>query len=443
MIRDPQRRPLLFLARVADKDFCDVHARHLRAALRDQPRVVSFAAADIEPLQSIHRRQHRHERRRVQVVAIGVVARARELRPSLGIAVPTISDREVIHGVMPTRCNCYPPLIHANADPIFGRKKAQETLHLRLRPHRAYRRAGDFFAASRRLAPLWGHPMQKFPRIPVIDGATVVLSIIGFPGLNRVVSTRFAPNASRMTTLLATPRASTRPCLFRPAAPLLLGLAGLLAGGCFSTGARGPRKTERSSSVVAYLYPDQANPLPPTSIPVLRLPLRVGIAFVPTGTGKHSYYSDTGVSEQQKSLLLERVAAEFRGRDYIQSIELVPSTYLRAGGGFDNLNQVRSLLGVDVIALVAYDQVQFTNTNFLSLSYWTIVGAYIFQGNKNDTQTMMEAAVYDIPSRHLLFRAPGAEPRRGRRCCRLCPTTSPRRQRRRFRRCDDRTRSPT
>jgi rhombotail lipoprotein len=209
-----------------------------------------------------------------------------------------------------------------------------------------------------------------------------------------------------MTTLITAPRASTRFRLFRPAALLLVGLGALVAGGCYTAG--GPRKTERSSSVVAYLYPDQANPLPPTSIPVLRLPLRVGIAFVPTGTGKHAYYADTGVSEQQKSLLLERVAAEFRGRDYIQSIELVPSTYLRAGGGFDNLNQVRSLLGVDVIALVAYDQVQFTNTNFLSLSYWTIVGAYIFQGNKNDTQTMMEAAVYDIPSRHLLFRAPGA-----------------------------------
>jgi rhombotail lipoprotein len=209
-----------------------------------------------------------------------------------------------------------------------------------------------------------------------------------------------------MTTLIIAPRASTRLHAFRPAALLLIGLAALLTGGCFSMG--GPRKAERSSSVVAYLYPDQANPLPPTSIPVLRLPLRVGIAFVPTGAGKQGYRVDSGVSERQKSLLLERVAAEFKGRDYIQSIEIVPSTYLRAGGGFDNLNQVRSLLGVDVIALVAYDQVQFTNESIYSLAYWTIVGAYIFQGNRNDTQTLMEAAVYDISSRHLLFRAPGA-----------------------------------
>jgi rhombotail lipoprotein len=109
----------------------------------------------------------------------------------------------------------------------------------------------------------------------------------------------------------------------------------------------------------------------------------------------------------QKTALMERVAAEFKGRDYIQSIEIIPTSYLRPAGGFANLNQVRSLLGVDVIALVAYDQVQFTNENILSLAYWTIVGAYIFHGNKNDTDTLMEAAVYDIASRHLLFRAPG------------------------------------
>ena len=195
---------------------------------------------------------------------------------------------------------------------------------------------------------------------------------------------------------------------FRPAALLLIGLVALLTAGCVWPG--NIRKAGRHSSVVAYLYPDQLNPLPPTSIPVLRLPLRVGIAFVPSGTGNETShaYADSGISEQQKSALLERVAAEFKNRDYIQSIEFVPSTYLRAGGGFANLNQLRALLGVDVIALVAYDQVQFTNNNILSLSYWTIVGAYLFHGNQNDTQTMMEAAIYDIESRHLLFRAPGA-----------------------------------
>ena len=187
----------------------------------------------------------------------------------------------------------------------------------------------------------------------------------------------------------------------------LFGVALLLGGGCYSMWGGGSRKTERSSSVVNYLYPGENNPLPPNDVPVLRLPLRVGIAFVPSGNTRN-YYQDSAIGETQKNALMERVAAEFKGRDYIQSIEIVPSSYLRAAGGFANLNQVRSLLGVDVIALVAYDQVQFTNENILALSYWTIVGAYIFHGNKNDTDTLMEAAVYDIESRHLLFRAPGA-----------------------------------
>jgi rhombotail lipoprotein len=175
---------------------------------------------------------------------------------------------------------------------------------------------------------------------------------------------------------------------------------GLLLGGCAMFGLW--HKTSRSSSVVGYLYPNQNNPLPPTSIPVLRLPLRVGIAFVPASNNE-----EQGISEMQKAVLMQRVADEFKGRDYIQSIEIIPATYLRPAGGFDNLDQVKNLLNVDVVALVAYDQVQFTKENLLSLSYWTIVGAYIFEGNKNDTQTLVEAAVYDIASRHLLFRAPG------------------------------------
>jgi rhombotail lipoprotein len=176
-----------------------------------------------------------------------------------------------------------------------------------------------------------------------------------------------------------------------------------------------PRKAEKSSSVVAFLYPNQANYLPPTSIPVLHVPLHVGVAFVPSEALQGRGYYGTGgeLSEMKKAELLERVAAQFRTRNFIADIQTVPSAYLRPGGGFENLDQVRGLLGVDVIVLVAYDQIQFTDQNYLSLSYWTIVGAYVFRGERNDTQTLMEAAVYDIPSRHLLFRAPGTSEVRG------------------------------
>lgn len=50
---------------------------------------------------------------------------------------------------------------------------------------------------------------------------------------------------------------------------------------------------------------------------------------------------------------------------------------------------------------------QFTDEGQLSLSYWTIVGAYVVRGETNETKTIMDAAVNDIPSRRLLFRAPG------------------------------------
>ncbi|MBI5688665.1 MAG: rhombotarget lipoprotein [Verrucomicrobia bacterium] len=184
------------------------------------------------------------------------------------------------------------------------------------------------------------------------------------------------------------------------------GLALSLAG-CATWGP-GSRKSEKSSSVVDFLYPKQAEPLITPGVPVLRLPLRVGIAFVPPPAGGRGGYGGVEFSEAQKSDLLNRVAAEFRANEFIQSIDVIPTTYLRPGGGFENLDQVRALLGLDVVVLLAFDQVQFTDQNKLSLAYWTIVGAYLFRGNKNDTHTLLEAVVYDIASRKLLFRAPGA-----------------------------------
>jgi rhombotail lipoprotein len=134
------------------------------------------------------------------------------------------------------------------------------------------------------------------------------------------------------------------------------------------------------------------------------LPLNVGVAFVPeskSGLGKSS------LSEQQKMELMDRVSAEFKKLLFVKSIELIPTAYLTPNGGFANLDQIKTMYGVDVIALLSYDQVQHTDEGLLSLSYWTIVGAYIVKGEKNDTSTMIDAAIYDIASRKMLFRAPG------------------------------------
>jgi len=164
-----------------------------------------------------------------------------------------------------------------------------------------------------------------------------------------------------------------------------------------------------ANSVVQFLYPGQDMPYITPQIPTLRLPLRVGIAFVPPPAGPGRYVNSVNsvIAESQKSELLHGIADQFKTLPFVQSIDIVPATYLRPGGGFQNLDQLRALMGIDVICLVAFDQSQNTSDTAWSFAYWTIIGAYVVPAQKNDTHTLMEAVVYDITSRSLLFRAPG------------------------------------
>jgi rhombotail lipoprotein len=164
------------------------------------------------------------------------------------------------------------------------------------------------------------------------------------------------------------------------------------------------RTTRHASSVVEFLYPGKERVVIQPSIPHLKIPLNVGIAFVPSSRYRYARHD---LDPALRRSLMERISSQFRAYEFIKHIELIPTQYLRPGGGFTNLDQVKSMYGVDIIALLSYDQVQYTDENFLSVTYWTIVGAYIFPGEKNDTSTLMDAAVYDINSRKLLFRAPG------------------------------------
>lgn len=164
------------------------------------------------------------------------------------------------------------------------------------------------------------------------------------------------------------------------------------------------RKSRQASSVVEFLYPGKDDVLVQPTIPHLKVPLNVGISFVPSSSSRYSRYSLDSALQRD---LMERITKEFRQYQYINNIELIPTEYLRPGGSFTNLDQLKTMYGVDIMVLLSYDQVQYTDENFLSVSYWTIVGAYIFPGEKNDTSTLMDAAVYDIASRKLLFRAPG------------------------------------
>ncbi len=176
----------------------------------------------------------------------------------------------------------------------------------------------------------------------------------------------------------------------------------------------------RSTSLVDFLYPKGSRqPALQPTVPHLRLPLRVGVAFVPQGYARYSEHSprDTvggGITEQQQIDLMRGVAERFAEETTVESIELVPGAYLRPYGGFANLDQLRRLYALDLIVLLSYDQVQFTDQGWDSLSYWTLVGAYMVPAERNATHTLLDAAVFDIESRKLLFRAPGTSTVSGR-----------------------------
>jgi rhombotail lipoprotein len=168
------------------------------------------------------------------------------------------------------------------------------------------------------------------------------------------------------------------------------------------TGCAHQAKRHNSSSVYEYLYSDKEGYIETPGTPLLSLPLRVGIAFVPETSGRHRT-----LTEKDKMSLMNEVSKHFKKYEFVKDIELIPSAYLTKKGSFANLDQIRTMYGVDVIALLSYDQTQFTDEGLASIMYWTIVGAYIIPGEKNDTHTMVDAAVYDIQSRKMLFRAPG------------------------------------
>lgn len=169
------------------------------------------------------------------------------------------------------------------------------------------------------------------------------------------------------------------------------------------------RTNRHSSSIVEYLYTHYEHGENSVA-PRLSFPLRVGIAFVPqSNAGPNAGH----LGEKEMIELVDRISAEFKGHSFIKNVEVIPSAYLTRNGGFSNLDRIRSVHGVDVIALLSYDQVQHTDQGTLSLLYWTVVGAYLIKGEKNDTSTLIDAALYDIPSRHMLFRVPGTSSIKG------------------------------
>lgn len=183
---------------------------------------------------------------------------------------------------------------------------------------------------------------------------------------------------------------------------VVLGLA-LMTGCSFA------RQVHRRSNLMSYLYPNATEAPQPSAQGIrLRLPMKVGIAFVPPDA-KYAQFRGVesvipGTSEQR---LLGVVKDAFRSRDWVKDIVVIPSTYLTPGGGFTNLDQLAQMFGVDVIALVSVDQFQSSDPYPISFLYLSIVGAYVLPLDHNDTRTLIDAAVFYVPARRFLLRAPG------------------------------------
>ena len=178
----------------------------------------------------------------------------------------------------------------------------------------------------------------------------------------------------------------------------LLGLI-FFTGSCTTSAPK--HYSHYKTSIVKFLYPEENTAKKQEAVkPTITVPLKAGIAFVPSAAAE-------GFPERERMSLMQKIGSQFEKYKFVESIELIPSLYLEEEGGFPNLDKLRQLFGTDVIMLLSYDQSQFKDTGALSITYWTLIGAYIVKGEKNDTHTLIDAALFHIESRKMLFRASG------------------------------------
>lgn len=185
---------------------------------------------------------------------------------------------------------------------------------------------------------------------------------------------------------------------------LIAGIIAFIMAGCALDHSRG---RHHRTSLLDYLYPDGREVQMTPQVPTLKLPLRVGLAWVPATDGRNEWRESDQLPETVLAGIAEKVARQFTNRPFVSEVVVIPSAYVQARGGFHNLDQIQSAFGVDVIALMSRDQKQFNDANELTFLYWTVVGLYTVPAELNETFTMVDTAVFDIPSRTLLFRAPG------------------------------------
>lgn len=182
----------------------------------------------------------------------------------------------------------------------------------------------------------------------------------------------------------------------------------LLCSGCASYN-NSLRTVQRQSNLASFLFSGNAPQAPAQKAP-LHLPAKVGIAFVPGDP------ASSNIPETTQKEVIEAVRSQLaKHTKYVAGAQAIPSIYLTPRGGVQNLEQVAQQFGVDVIVILGANQFQKHERNSLAaLLDVTIIGQYLIPGNTVDTATVLEAAVYHVPSRALIFRTDGASQKRSR-----------------------------
>jgi rhombotail lipoprotein len=177
--------------------------------------------------------------------------------------------------------------------------------------------------------------------------------------------------------------------------------AAVMVSGC---GSMAMKESKQTASLVDYLYSGQQpkDQMQQASITELKIPLRIGIAFVP-GVADPKF----GITEVEQIRWSTQIKEAFEKYPFVGNLVVIPTAYLKSGGGFESLQQLATSFNLEVIALLSYDQIQFSEANKLAITYLYLVPAFVVPGNEYDIHTRLEATVFDVRTRKLLFRAPG------------------------------------
>lgn len=161
---------------------------------------------------------------------------------------------------------------------------------------------------------------------------------------------------------------------------------------------------QRQSNLGTFLFGGNEPSRPAQKVP-LTLPARVGVTFAPGDP------ASANIPETTKKEVIESVRSQLaKHTKYVAAAFSIPPTYLIPKGGVSNLEEIARQFDVDVIVILGANQFQKHERNPLAAFMdITIIGAFIIPGNTVDTSTVLEAAIYHVPSRALIFRTDGVD----------------------------------